>query len=351
MRPPTRGTAHSHHRATPAAGRKGARAPFRAAPGRAMVRPMTTLRSPDGAPAHRFAFGAMQIGGAADAAASAAMVEAALAAGITHFDTAYIYTEGRSEEILGRLLRPHRDRVTVATKAGYEGGAAPATLQAQFDASRRRLGMDRVDILYLHRWDPETPLERTMDWFAGVQAAGHVARIGLSNFAAWQVMKAQALAAARGTRIDVIQPMYNLVKRQAEVELLPMCAAEGIRPVAYSPLGGGLLTGKYAQPGAAGRLAENDRYARRYGPRWMHAAAETLAEIAAERGTHPATLAAAWVAAHPAGPVPILSARSAEQLAPSLAAIDFPMDDTLRARLSALTPAPPPATDRLEEQE
>ncbi|WP_372894139.1 aldo/keto reductase, partial [Rhodosalinus sp.] len=227
----------------------------------------------------------------------------------------------------------------------------PETLQAQFDASRRRLGMDRVEILYLHRWDPEAPLERTMDWFAETQAAGRIAHIGLSNLAAWQVMKAQALAAARGTRIDVIQPMYNLVKRQAEVELLPMCAAEGILPVPYSPLGGGLLTGKYARAGASGRLAQNDRYARRYGPRWMHAAAAALTGIAAELGTHPATLAAAWVASHPARPVPILSARSAEQLAPSLEATAYPMDDSLRARLSALTPTPPPATDRLEEQQ
>jgi aryl-alcohol dehydrogenase-like predicted oxidoreductase len=316
-----------------------------------MVRPMTTLRSPDGTPASRFAFGAMQFGGRADEAASAAMFEAALAAGITHFDTAWIYTDGRSEEILGRLARPHRDRLTIATKAGYKGGAGPDNLQAQFDESRRRLGMDRVEILYLHRFDPETPLARTMDWLAEAQAAGGFAHVGLSNFAAWQVMKAQALAAERGTRIDVIQPMYNLVKRQAEVELLPMCMAEDILPVPYSPLGGGLLTGKYARAGASGRLTEQENYGRRYRLPWMHDAAVALGDLAEELGTHPATLAAAWVAAHPARPVPILSARSAEQLAPSLAALTYPMDAALRARLSALAPAPPPATDRLEEQE
>jgi aryl-alcohol dehydrogenase-like predicted oxidoreductase len=127
--------------------------------------------------------------------------------------------------------------------------------------------------------------------------------------------------------------------------------AEDILPVPYSPLGGGLLTGKYARAGASGRLTEQENYGRRYRLPWMHDAAVALGDLAEELGTHPATLAAVWVAAHPARPVPILSARSAEQLAPSLAALTYPMDAALRARLSALAPAPPPATDRLEEQE
>ncbi len=315
-----------------------------------MVRAMTAIHSPDGTPASRFAFGAMQFGGKADEAASAAMFEAALAAGITHFDSAFLYTDGRADEILGRLAAPRRDGLTIATKVGYRPGSGPETLQQEFDTTRRRLGMERVEILYLHRWDPQTEPERRMDWLAETQAAGGFDHIGLSNFAAWQVMKAQGLAAERGTRIAVIQPMYNLVKRQAEVELLPMCMAEDILPVPYSPLGGGLLTGKYSRDGAAGRLKEQENYARRYGAAWMHEAAQGLAGIADELGTHPATLAVAWVASHPAHPVPILSARSAEQLAPSLQGIAYPMDEGLRARLSALVPTPPPATDRLEEQ-
>ena len=161
-------------------------------------------------------------------------------------------------------------------------------------------------------------------------------------------MKAQAVAARLGTRIDAIQPMYNLVKRQAEVELLPMAMDQGIAVYPYSPLGGGLLSGKYAA-GEAGRLITNPQYAARYAPQTLHDSARALAGLAAELGTHPATLAVAWVMAHPARPVPLTSARTVAQLAPSLAALDFPMTAALYSRLSALSPTPPPATDRLEE--
>lgn len=296
------------------------------------------------------AFGCMQFGGRADAQAARAMFDAAREAGITHFDTANVYTEGQSERLLGEFAQGD-GAVRIATKVGYEGGAGRANLIAQFDESLRRLGTEGVDLLYLHRFDPATPLEETIALFVEWQEAGRIARIGLSNFAAWQVMKAQAIAARYGSRIDVIQPMYNLVKRQAEVEILPMCADQGIAVHAYSPLGGGLLTGKYAQEGGAGRLSEDSRYAARYAPQAMHAAATGLAALAAEMGTHPATLAVAWVMSCPITPViPLVSARSAVQLMPSLAALGLAMTPDLRARLSALYPAPPPATDRLEEE-
>ena len=295
------------------------------------------------------AFGCMQFGGRADAPASRAMFDAARAAGITHFDTAHVYTGGGSERLLGGFVAGDAS-VQVATKLGYDGGAGRANLVAQFDESRRRLGMDAVDLVYLHRFDPATPLEETLEVFADWQTRGFLARIGLSNFAAWQVMKAQAVAARLGTRIDVIQPMYNLVKRQVEVEILPMCADQGIAVHGYSPLGGGLLTGKYAA-GGSGRLAEDSRYAARYAPEAMHKAAAGLALMAEEVGTHPATLAVAWVMACKIAPViPLVSARDAAQLGPSLAALTFTLTDALRARLTALYPAPAPATDRLEEE-
>ena len=306
------------------------------------------LTSPDGTPGSRFAFGTMQFGGRADAGQAAEMVDACLDAGITHFDTAHVYNDGASERITGELLRPHRERVIVATKAGFKGGAGRANILRQFDESRRRLGMDMVDVLYLHRFDPDTDLAETMDAFATLHARGQVRYVGLSNFAAWQVMKAQWVASGFDLRIAVLQPMYNLVKRQAEVEILPMCIDQSIAVAPYSPLGGGLLTGKYAR-GGGGRLSEDRAYADRYAPGWMHEAAAGLADIAAELGTDPATLAVAWVAAHPARPAPIISARSAAQLAPSLAALDAPMAPALYDRLSALTTPPPPATDRLEE--
>ena len=306
------------------------------------------LTTPDGTPASRLAFGTMQFGGRAGEDDAAKMVDACIEAGINHFDTAHVYNDGAAERITGALLRRHRDRVIIATKAGYEGGAGRDNILRQFDESRRRLGMDMVDVLYLHRFDPDTELAETLETFATLRDRGQIRYVGLSNFAAWQAMKAQRVAARFDLRIAVLQPMYNLVKRQAEVEILPMCADQSIAVAPYSPLGGGLLTGKYAR-GGVGRLSEDSRYADRYAPGWMHDAARALADIAAGLGTDPATLAVAWVAAHPARPLPIISARTAAQLAPSLAALDFEMGPALRARLSALGPAPPPATDRLEE--
>ncbi|MEM7488594.1 MAG: aldo/keto reductase, partial [Pseudomonadota bacterium] len=216
------------------------------------------------------------------------------------------------------------------------------------EESRSRLKMDVIDLLYIHRWDGDTPLEETFETLAELQSRGTVRYLGVSNFAAWQVMKAQAVAARFDTRIDAIQPMLNLVKRQAEVEILPMAIDQGIDVAPYSPLGGGLLTGKYAT-GGDGRLRTDARYAARYGDAWMHRTAADLAALAAKLDVAPATLAVAWTMTRPGVTAPIVSARSAEQLAPSLAAASFAMDDDLAARITALSRQPPPATDRLEE--
>ena len=310
---------------------------------------MAQLVSHRGLAGSRFVFGAMQFGDGADAKASREMFDACRAAGITHFDTAWIYTDGASERLLGALAKAERDDLIIASKVGCTGGAGAANMQAQFDQSRQRLGMDVVDLLYLHRFDPDTDLRETMGCFAQLREAGRIRYVGVSNFAAWQVMKAQAIAATFGLSIDVVQPMYNLVKRQAEVELLPMCADQDMTVAAYSPLGGGLLTGKYAS-GGTGRLDRDARYGARYRLGWMHDAARALSAIASELGTEAATLAVAWVARHPTAPHPIVSARSAAQLNPSLDALSFDMGEALYARISALSPAPPPATDRLEEQ-
>lgn len=291
------------------------------------------------------AFGAMQCGGRADAAQSMAMFTACHDAGLRHFDTAWVYTDGRSETLVGQFAHTHD--IQVATKIGYEGGAGRDNLTAQFETSRQRLNCP-VDLLYLHRFDAQTPLEESLECLARWQSDGLIARIGLSNFAAWQVMKAQAIAHRLGTKIDAIQPMYSVVKRQAEVELLPMAADQRITAYTYSPLGGGLLSGKYAA-GGAGRLTEDARYAARYAPDYMQNAAADLAVLAAELGTHPATLAVAWAKCHPTGPVPLISARNALQLSPSLAAAEYLMNKETYARISALVPAPAPATDRLEE--
>lgn len=309
-----------------------------------------TLTSPDGTPASRLAFGTMQFGGRADETASREMFEACIAAGITHFDTAHVYTEGASETLLGSFVGDRRDRLIIATKAGYTGGASQENIATSAETSRQRMKLDTLDVLYLHRFDPDTDMHESFEAFAALKEKGHIRHIGLSNFAAWQTVKAAGIAAKFDLGVSVIQPMYNLVKRQAEVEILPMADDLGILVAPYSPLGGGLLTGKYAGGAGAGRLSEDDRYAARYGVDAMHQTAADLAALGAKLDVDPATLAVAWAAAHETGPTPIISARSAAQLQPSLDALRFEMSPALYADIAALSATPPPATDRLEEQ-
>ena len=308
-----------------------------------------TLDSLDGTRASRLAFGTMQFGGRADAAASQAMFDAALDAGITHFDTAHVYTDGASETLLGEMVKPHRDRLIIATKAAYTGGASPDNIRSSAETSLKRMKIDVIDALYLHRFDPDTDMHDSFETLADLKARGIIRHVGISNFAAWQAAKAAHIALKFDLAITLIQPMYNVVKRQAEVEILPMAQDYGMLCAPYSPLGGGLLTGKYAK-GGSGRLTEDDRYAARYRFEHMHSAAQQLSDIAARESVHPATLAVAWAAAHATSPTPIISARSAEQLAPSLAALNYEMTPALYAELATLVPAPPPATDRAEEQ-
>lgn len=308
-----------------------------------------TLTSPNGIPASRLAFGTMQFGGRADADQSRAMFEACINAGITHFDTAHVYTDGASEALLGGFVQDRRDDLIVATKAAYTGGASAANILSSAETSRSRMNLDTLDVLYLHRFDADTDLHESFQAFADLKGRGHIRHIGLSNFAAWQVVKAAGVAAKFDLDVAVIQPMYNLVKRQAEVEILPMADDLNILVAPYSPLGGGLLTGKYVG-GGTGRLTQDDRYAARYAPDTMHAAAAGLSALAADLGTHPATLAVAWAAAHETGPSPIISARTAEQLAPSLDALNYSISPEAYQAISAFSPTPAPATDRLEEQ-
>jgi len=292
----------------------------------------------------------MQFGGYADAGASRAMYEACRAQGVNFFDTAHVYTQGASETLLGEFAAKAHDDLIIATKVGYKGGASRANIEQTFDESRTRLGMDCVDILYLHRWDPDTALEETFEALADLKNKGLIRYIGVSNYAAWQVMKAHDVAKGFGVGIDILQPMLNLVKRQAEVELLPMALSEGFAVAPYSPLGGGLLTGKYAtKVNAKGRLADDKRYAARYGQRWMHDTARDFAHLAREVGTPAATLAVAWTASRPGVSAPIISARSPEQLVPSLDAMNLNLDTALLERITDFSRAPSPATDRLDE--
>lgn len=304
--------------------------------------------------------GTMSFGGEADDATSATLFHAAREAGVNHFDCADVYNGGRSEEVLGRLVADCRDDVVLATKAYFPTGDGPNDRGASryhlvraVEGSLRRLGTDRIDLYYVHRFDERTALDETLRALDDLVRAGKVLHPALSNFAAWQVMKALGRCELHGwARPAALQPMYNLVKRQAEVELLPMAQAERLGVFPYSPLGGGLLAGKYGRTRRPdrGRLVENRMYGVRYGAPSNYDVAEQFTDLAAEAGVHPVTLAVAWVAAQPGVTAPLLGARSLEQLRPALAAAELELPEDLLARAGALVPAPPPATDRVEER-
>ena len=182
--------------------------------------------------------------------------------------------------------------------------------------------------------------------------SGKVLYPAVSNFAAWQVAKALGVQAAMGlSPLVAIQPMYNLLKRQAESEILPMAESESLAVFPYSPLAGGLLSGKYGPESRpdSGRIVDNRMYATRYGDPSNFEIAAAFTEIASEVGVHPVSLAVAWVASHPAVTAPLLGARSLEQLRPALLALEVDMTEDLRERISVLSRAPAPATDRNEE--
>jgi aryl-alcohol dehydrogenase-like predicted oxidoreductase len=261
---------------------------------------------------------------------------------------------------LGKLVAHERDKVIITSKVGFrmrEGlngeGLARRHIVVEVEDSLRRLGTDRIDVYFAHRFDPDTPIEETLAAFDTLVRQGKILYPAVSNWPAWQVAKALGICAAHGwARFAVMQPMYNLVKRQVEVELLPLAQSEGLGVIPYSPLGGGLLTGKYGvqQRPESGRLLENAMYAKRYSDARNWETAERFTAFARDRGLHPASLAVAWVMSHPAVTAPIIGARSIEQLSASLAAVEIDMTPELRAEVSALSEPPAVATDRSEER-
>ncbi|MFL5807421.1 MAG: aldo/keto reductase [Roseiflexaceae bacterium] len=305
-------------------------------------------------------FGVMSFGGDADEPTSAAMFQRCREAGINFFDCANVYAGGRSEEILGKLIAPCRDEVVITSKVyGETGpdinarGASRRHIRAALEASLKRLDTDYIDVYFLHHFDEETPIEETLRALDDLVRAGKILYPAASNFAAWQVAKALGISARAGlARFECIQPMYNLTKRQAEVELLPMAQSEQLGVISYSPLGGGLLSGKYGagRRPEAGRLVENQMYQVRYGGASYYDVAERFTNFARERDFDPASLAVAWVAGHPAITAPIIGARNLGQLESSLKALDIAMTPELRTEISALSPEPPLATDRSEER-
>lgn len=305
-------------------------------------------------------FGTMSFGGDADENESSRMFRRCRDKGINFFDCADGYSRGMAETILGRLIAGSRDELVITSKCfvpmgddiNARGGNRRHILKA-VEASLGRLGTDRLDVLFMHRWDPVVPLEETLRALEKLVSDGKVLYLGVSNYAAWQIAKGLGISARHGwPRFDVIQPMYSLVKRQAEVEIFPLALAENLGVITYSTVGGGLLSGKYGRDvrPATGRIVTNREYTKRYSEDWVFDVAQDYTAFANERGMHPVSLAVAWAAAHPAVTCPIIGARNVEQLEPSLDATNVPMTDELRTEIAALSRTPPPATDRLEEQ-
>ena len=305
-------------------------------------------------------FGTMPFGGDVDEAGAAELFARCRDAGINHFDSADVYNAGRAETILGKLIADSRDELVISTKAYFPTGTDPNARGASrrhlirsVERSLERLGTDRIDLFYVHRHDEHTALEDTLRALDDLVRQGKILYPAVSNFSAWQTARMIGHAERLGLAKPVaIQPMYNLAKRQAEVEILPMAMTEKIGVLPYNPLGGGLLAGNYGperQP-ERGRLVDNSMYQTRYASDHNLEIAERFVALARELGHHPATLAIAWVAGRPGVTAPLLGARTVEQLEPLLAAAELELGDELRARISALSPEPPPATDRNEEQ-
>ncbi|MCJ7679332.1 MAG: aldo/keto reductase [Candidatus Aminicenantes bacterium] len=305
-------------------------------------------------------FGTMSFGGDADKATSAEMYRLCRDSGINIFDCANVYQAGTAEEYLGEFIRDERQDIFITSKVYFptgkgvnDGGSTRKHIRHALEDSLRRLGTDYIDIYFLHRFDDNAPLEETLSVLNDLVHQGKILYAGVSNFSAWQTQKSVDLAAQHGySGIQCVQPMYNLVKRQAEIEIFPQAQNEGLAVFPYSPLGGGLLTGKYSSSNSPdqGRLLTNARYKTRYGVSWMEETAARYKEFAESEGLNPVSLAIAWVASHPAVTAPIIGARNTNQLRDCLKALEIDMGGGLRERMSALSPEPPPSTDRNEEK-
>jgi aryl-alcohol dehydrogenase-like predicted oxidoreductase len=318
-----------------------------------------TILGQTGVEVSKLCFGTMSFGGDADEEISGKLFNRCREAGINFFDCANIYSRGRAEEILGKLIRPCRDELVITSKVcfpmadgkGWSLSRRDVLLQAE--ASLRRLGTDRLDIYFCHHWDAKTPVTETLGAMEQLIRQGKVVYMGVSNWTAWQIARTLGTAERLGLpRIHVLQPMFNLAKRTVEVEILPLAQAEGLAVTPYSALGAGLLTGKYSLQvrDPKGRLTTNKVYAKRFKGEAHYEVAERFTAYAAKVGVNPATLAVAWVAAHTAVTSPIIGARNVEQLEASLAAADYVMSPQQWEEISALTPPVPVPTGRDEER-
>jgi aryl-alcohol dehydrogenase-like predicted oxidoreductase len=303
--------------------------------------------------------GTQTFGWGADEAAAHAMADCLVEAGGNFFDTSNIYNEGQSETILGRWLKKtgNRSQLVIATKVFFPTGKGPNDtglsrkhLFDQIETSLRRLQTDYVDLYQTHCWDASTPLEETLRALDDLVRTGKVRYVGASNFTASQLTRAIMLSELHGwARFDCLQPEYSLLVRSTEWELLPLCRAEGIGVICWSPLAGGWLTGKYRRdqpPPPDSRVGRADRWddlpeQRETERTWQ--IIDALIEIADARGKTPSQVALNWLLRQPGVTAPIFGARTLAQLQQNLGSVGWTLAPDEVARLTAASAIPLPS--------
>ena len=277
-----------------------------------------------------------------DEAQSRPIIQHAVEAGINFFDTANAYSDGHSEEILGRALRDfaRRDEVVVATKVFFAshrapnvGGLSRKAIFTEIDNSLRRLGMDHVDLYQIHRWDPTTPIEETMEALHDVVKAGKARYLGASSMAAWQFSKAQHVAHRHGwTRFVSMQPELNLLYREEEREMLPLCRDQGVGVIPWSPLARGRLARPWGQNTPRVAIDEVGRRLFESTQALDRPVAQALEQLAAARGVPQAQLALAWLTSRPGVTAAIIGSSKTGQIDDGIAALSIQLgDDEVRA--------------------
>lgn len=301
-----------------------------------------------------FGLGAMTFGDEADEETSHALLDRYVEAGGSFIDTADVYSRGLSEEIIGRWLarRGGAHGLTIATKARFsmsddpaDRGAGRSHLERAVEASLRRLGIDTIDLYQIHAWDPATPIEETLETLDDFVTAGKVRAIGVSNFMAWQLERAILVARHRGwASVASLQPQYNLLSREIELEILPVCLEENIGVLPWSPLGGGWLTGKYTAyvpPAGTTRLGvDPNRGVEAYDLRnndhtWR--VVEAVRTVAAERGVTMSRVALNWVRQRPGVSSVLLGCRNVGQLEDNMAALEWELTPDEMERLTEIS--------------
>lgn len=304
----------------------------------------------------RACLGTMTFGHRTDEAEAVRIVDAFLDAGHNFVDTADVYNAGVSEEIVGRAIKAKRDAVVLATK-GYnhmgdgpnDRGSSRAHLTRALDDSLRRLGTDYVDLYQLHNWDHDTPIEESMDTLDGFVRSGKVRYIGCSNFYASQLVEAQWAAQRNGgTPLVSLQPQYSLIWRDVELDILPTATRHGMAVIVWSPLGGGMLTGKYGKDRALpddGRLSQGDDMEAQ-GMRMLtftdrnYAIVDEVQAVAGELATTPTAVSLAWLLRRPGITSLIVGPRTEGQLADNLAGFELDLPREAAKRLSTVSRPP-----------